>query len=118
YFIDPYFSENELSILLLVKEFNPTCHVTVLTSKQGGKNSHHDPDNPNRSTNSEVYLRAWDKISSQPPIDSTIKIVWDKNSNECPFHDRWYIAGDGKSCLHLGTSLNGLGNRESQIIEL
>lgn len=54
----------------------------------------------------------------EPPVDAIIKIVWDKDSRECPFHDRWYIAGEANACLYIGTSLNGLGNRDSQIIEM
>ena len=118
FFIDPYFTENELRILLYVKEINPSCKVTVLTSKKNKINSHFDSENTNRSINKDVYIRAWSKISSEPPINTTVKIVWDRDTNECPFHDRWYISGEGNACLYIGTSLNGLGNRESQILEL
>ncbi len=118
FFIDPYFSEKELEILLYVQEIKPTCKVTVLTSKKNNINSHCDSENLNRSTNKEVYIRSWQKISSQPPLNATIKIVWDKDTFECPFHDRWYVAGEAKSALCIGTSFNGLGNRASQILEL
>lgn len=119
YFIDPYFSEKDLEILTWVKEFNPECQVTILTSKEKTKrNDHTNIDNPEISTNKEVYLNAWSKISSEPPIATNIKIVWDKETFSCPFHDRWYVAGEAETCLYLGTSLNGYGNRDSQITSL
>ncbi len=70
------------------------------------------------SANTEVYKHAWQKITSSPPTSITIKIVWDKNTEECPFHDRWYIAGEDHSCLYIGTSVDGIGNRDSQFIKL
>lgn len=118
YIIDPYFTENEIYILKWIQEQNPHSQVKILTSKKDKKNSHFDPEDLTRSTNKEVYCRSWEKISSESPLSTTIKIIWDKTSLECPFHDRWYVAGEGESCLYIGTSLNGLGKRESQIVEL
>lgn len=116
YFIDPYFTEKDLKILQWLKEFNPTCQVTILTGKtKGSKNDHKRLDDINISSNKEVYINEWHKISSEPPVDTNIKIVWDVETYECPFHDRWYISGEANSCLYIGTSLNGLGNRDSQM---
>jgi hypothetical protein len=116
--IDPYFTENELELLKIVQEIKPSCHVTVLTSKKSNKNCHHEPDDVNNSRNKDVYKHSWRKLSSEPPIDTTIKIVWDKITKECPFHDRWYVADDSSAGISIGTSFNGLGNRDSQISEL
>lgn len=117
FIIDPYFTEKQLNILLLFKEIMPDCNITVLTSKKGGNNSHITLSD-STSANTEVYKHAWQKITSSPPTSITIKIVWDKNTSECPFHDRWYIAGEDTSCLYIGTSVDGIGNRDSQFIEL
>jgi hypothetical protein len=118
YIIDPYFTENDLDLLLTYQELMPDSKLVILTSKKDKNNSHKDLANPGRSQNKEVYMRAWKKISSQTPTNVTIKVVWDKDTFECPFHDRWYVSGDAIACLHIGTSVNGLGHRDSQIIEL
>ena len=57
-------------------------------------------------------LTSWEKISNQEP-PSTLVVV---HSSQNEFHDR-YIVTDGAG-LSLGTSLNGLGNRESFITVL
>ncbi|WP_332453182.1 hypothetical protein, partial [Chryseobacterium aquaticum] len=118
YIIDPYFSEKDLKILLWVKEFNPDCQVFILTGKELNRlNDHKSIDDEKLSSNSDVYNKAWKDISSEEPVATSVRIVWDKETIKCPFHDRWYVVGAGeiKSCAYIGTSINGLGSRDSQI---
>ena len=119
YFIDPYFTEADLELLNWIKEYNPECQIKILTGKKKSeKNDYKDLDNPEISANKEHYLRAWKEISTEKPITTDIIIVFDKENYTCPIHDRWLVAGEAQSCLYIGTSLNGLGNRESQITKL
>lgn len=118
FIIDPYFDEEDMVLLKIIQELKPSCHVTILTGKKNHINSHYDENDKTKSINREIYKKEWNKISSEPPIDTTIKIVWDRETFNCPFHDRWYIAGEAESGLAIGTSFNGLGDRDTQIIRM
>ena len=107
--IDPYFTESDLNWLMIIKEISNEIEIRILTSKLSGKNS---GDN-----NKELYTTAWKKISVENPPETSITIIWNKIDKKCPFHDRWWIADKCSSGLHLN-SLNGLGSRDSQIINL
>ena len=117
--IDPYFTEDELNLIQLIQEVSPQCSVKVLTSKKSKNNNYIDSET-GKSNNKDIYIKKWQSISSDKPLNLTVKIVWDKDTLECPFHDRWYVNEDCKSKkgLAVGTSFNGLGNRDSQINEL
>ena len=115
--IDPYFNEDELTLLKLIQEAAPNCSVKILTSKKSQNNNHIDVETK-KSINKEIYSNKWKQISSDIPITTTIKVVWDRETCECPFHDRWFIDGSFTKGLIIGTSFNGLGNRDAQIIEL
>jgi len=71
----------------------------------------------NRENNKEVYNSVWRKISNENPPETSILIVWNKIDYKCPFHDRWWIADNCCSGLHIN-SLNGLGSRDSQILNM
>lgn len=116
--IDPYFTEKELNILQLIQEVKPNCEVKILTSKTKSSNNNHIDSDTMKSINKEVYLRAWRTISSDDPLPTIIRIVWDKDTLDTPIHDRWIIEPNTKKGLKLGTSFNGFGNKESSIEEL
>jgi|GEM_PF-1820417 len=109
FIIDPYFDENQIEVLKYIKDEKPNCSIFILTSKMNGINSN---DN-----NKISYIDAWRKISVESPPETSIQIVWDTETMQCPFHDRWWIADEIKAGFVL-TSINGIGTRDSQIIEM
>lgn len=117
YIIDPNFTENDLQLIQLIQEINPECHVTILTSKESRNNCHID-SKTTKSINKEKYIQKWRSISAEPPLNTTVKIVWNKENNKSPFHDRYYITENPDKGLSIGTSFNGLGKKDSQINEL
>jgi hypothetical protein len=112
--IDPYFTEKELNILQLIQEVKADCEVKILTSKTKSKNNNYLNER-GKSINKEVYIGEWKKISSDDPLPTIVKIVWDKDTFDTPIHDRWIIEPHAKLGLKLGTSYNGFGNKESSI---
>jgi hypothetical protein len=115
--IDPYFTEKELNILQLIQEVKIDCEVKILTSKTTSRNNNHI-DEAGKSSNKEVYISEWKKISSDDPLPIIVKIVWDRDTFDTPIHDRWIIEPNAMQGLKLGTSYNGFGNKESSIEEL
>ncbi|QDW22360.1 hypothetical protein [Flavobacterium sp. KBS0721] len=116
--IDPYFTENELNLLKLIQETKPECSVKILTSKTKSRNNNHINEETKKSINKDIYIQEWKNISSDEPLDTQIKIVWDKDTLDTPFHDRWFLEPSVRKGLKLGTSYNGFGNKESGIEEL
>jgi len=105
---DPYFGVDELEILKTILEINPYCTVTVLTSEL-----HHINSNINKPWD-EAYKEYWrHHISDQDPLDTEIIISGVKPNGASPIHDRWIISDHGG--LRLGTSLNSLGKKISEI---
>lgn len=112
YIIDPYFTENDLFILLLFKEIKPDSEIIILTSKESNNNCY---DN-----NEEVYQNAWEKISTEAAPNTRIEIIWfDLPKGKSPIHDRCWITSDFIHGLSIGTSINSMGkSKESQINQL
>jgi len=111
---DPFFGPEDLDFINLIRQQNPNCRVRVLTSKRR-------QDKVMAKFGDEhlqaVYLNYWrDTISDLDPPFVDITIVGfgsGSGMDGSPIHDRWWIAGS--SGLRLGTSLNGMGNRVSEI---
>ncbi|MGH2494581.1 MAG: hypothetical protein ACRDIV_07735, partial [Ktedonobacteraceae bacterium] len=102
---DPYFSLNDLEFLNLLVSVNPNCEVYVLTGLS----------NQEKTSKSlkETYHDYWRlNISEQRPPDTEVVIVGNQHGRP-PFHDRWLITKSGG--LRLGTSLNSLGRKVSEI---
>ncbi len=102
---DPYFSLNDLEFLNLLISVNPNCEVYVLTGLS----------NQEKTSKSlkETYHDYWRfNISDQRPPDTEVVIVGNQHGRP-PFHDRWLITKSGG--LRLGTSLNSLGRKVSEI---
>lgn len=105
---DPYFSLDDIWILQQVKKTASINSVQILLSRESlekslGK-SHYD----------EVFREKWKiEISDQEPPNTEIIIIGIEPTGKSPIHDRWWISkGSG---LRIGTSVNGLGTRISEI---
>jgi hypothetical protein len=105
---DGYFSVDDLEVIKLVASINPACSIEILTSLQ------HQKKEGIEQPWSNAYRTYWNfKISDAPPPDTTITVAGIQGSENLPIHDRWWLTkGTG---LRLGTSLNGLGGRSSEI---
>jgi len=101
---DPYFTAAELDVL---KHISPDTRVDVVTSWKAQEVSPGDPAIEAR------YRNAWDRISDQRPPETHIHIVGIRSSGESPMHDRYIITDEAG--LQLGTSLSGLGRKDTYI---
>jgi hypothetical protein len=104
--VDPYFVPTSLEVLLLVQEASPNCEVVVLT----GKDVHKRVEAPYEDT----YRDTWWRLANQEPPPTRIVIVGTARTGKCPVHDRWWLTS-GAGGLRLGTSVNGIGGRWSEI---
>jgi hypothetical protein len=99
---DAFFGPDDLTLLKLLKEVNPGCEVSILTSAKHQLK-------PKISTPwDDAYRDYWRvKISDQRPPSTTIVIAGTQTKHESPVHDRWWLTkGSG---LRVGTSFNSLG---------
>jgi len=101
---DPYFTAAELEVL---KHISPDTRVDVVTSWKAQEVSPGDPAIEAR------YRDAWDRMSDQTPPETHIHIVGIRSSGESPMHDRYVVTQ--KAGLQLGTSLSGLGRKDTYI---
>ena len=103
--VDPYFSPEDLKIVLQIMKTDPHLEVRILTGKEGQK----DID----GNLSDAYSYAWRCLYDHSPPYTEILVVGSVKTGVAPFHDRWILS---KSMgLNLGTSLNSLGNKDSAI---
>ena len=103
--VDPYFSPEDLEIVLQIIKTDPYLEVRILTGKAGQRNI-----NGNLS---DAYSYSWRCLCDQSPPYTEIFVVGSEKTGDAPFHDRWILS---KSMgLSLGTSLNSLGNKDSAI---
>jgi len=103
---DGYFSPEELDILKLISEVNPSCEVTILTSYK------HLMKSGVKRPWQESFTHYWNSsISSEAPPPTEIIIVNEEPNGDYPIHDRWWISD--KSGLNVGTSLNSLGHNKT-----
>ncbi len=102
---DPYFGPEDLEFLRLLLSVNPQCEVYVLTGLINQRKT--------SKSVKDVYLEHWHiHISDQKPPNTEVVIVGNQQGIP-PFHDRWLITKNGG--LRLGTSLNSLGHKVSEI---
>lgn len=66
----------------------------------------------NEGISLDEFQNAWRAISEQSPPDTCVMAVYAHNGKK-PIHDRWIISRSAG--LRLGTSLNSLGNKLSEI---
>lgn len=106
---DPYFG-NDFTDWNIFSEVASNIEIYVLTSIETRHNVHsnfYDSLNNLRREMSKVELK-----SVYADITRT-----GNNSKKCPFHDRYFII-DNKIVWSIGTSINGLGKRDSSIIRI
>lgn len=101
---DPYFSVSDLEIL---KFINPECQVYIVTSWRAQKGVA-----PGDRGLERVYRDAWTKVSDKSAPWTQVTIVG-SSSGDSPLHNR-YVITEGKG-LALGTSIGGLGVKDSEI---
>ena len=104
----PYFSSEDLFFLGIIMEVDPKLCVKIVT----GDNADQDKLGNLQSS----YSSEWRQRFGHSPPETEIVVVRLVESGRFPIHDRWILS---KSVgVRIGTSLNGLGNRESEISEL
>ena len=106
--IDPYFGPSSVDLLKLVQEISPHREILIVTG----------PEAVRRASKPYVdaYRASWRFYSSEDPPLARVMILQTRGSQECPVHDRWWLAGDRG--LHIGTSVNGLGGRLSTVRDI
>ena len=103
--VDPYYGPEQLDFVVQIMDIQPSLVIKILTSKK--HNSKH------AGGISDTYLAAWRDLCDQSPPDTEILVVGIEGTGEAPFHDRWILSQSAG--LRLGTSLNSLGVRDTEI---
>ena len=103
--IDPFFGVSDLHLLVKIVQLDPWLKVHVVT----GKAHQHDVE----GNLSSAYSEAWRQLCDHSPPKTEILVVGSVRNGSAPFHDRWILTRSAG--VHLGTSINGLGNRDSVI---
>ena len=103
--VDPYFGPEDLDFFVMVMEIHPSMRIQVLTSRK-----HH---RSHKDGLQSVYSAAWRALCDQSPPEVEIMVVGTEGSGAAPFHDRWVLSREVG--LRLGTSLNSLGLKDSEI---
>lgn len=105
---DPYFTSEELSFIKDIHFSKSDIEFTILAE--------HESDI--ELDLKKKYIDKWKSICDQPPPSIRIIIVSSKVGGKIisPNHDRWYISKNGG--LRMGTSLNGLASRNSEISKM
>ena len=105
--VDPYFGIDDLEFLVQVIEADTDLHVQIVTSKAHQLKQKVNSDLPS------AYSTAWRRLCEHAPPETEILVIGTEGTGVAPFHDRWILSkGVG---LRLGTSLNSLGNKDSEI---
>ncbi|MCW5982999.1 MAG: hypothetical protein KIT09_33220, partial [Bryobacteraceae bacterium] len=108
---DPYFTLNDLSLLMLIREAVPSCSVQLLTSEKKQK------DAGVAEPFDDAYRRHWRlHVSDQDPPDTDVIIVSVAGTGDSPIHDRWVVSGGAG--LRLGSSFSGLGGAKTSEISI
>ncbi|MGC9260608.1 MAG: AAA family ATPase [Phycisphaerae bacterium] len=102
---DPYFDPADLWILKSVLRHARSARVVILTSAEKSHNQ--------KKSTKEAFSRKWIETSDQDPPETEIIVCGFDGSGKLPIHDRWWLTDD--TGLRLGTSIAGLGLRESRI---
>ena len=106
--VDPYFGPSDLHLLIDLVEVNPWLKVRIITGK--------DREAGKEGGLGDVYGQVWRELCDHSPPETDILVVKSVESGAVPFHDRWILSKSAG--VHLGTSINSLGNRDSVITHL
>lgn len=98
---DQYFGPDDLDLLKIVAEHEPSCRIQILTSQK------HLRQLKLQAEWVDAFADAWSRISITPLPPTDITVAGVPPSGKSPLHDRWWIAGN--SALDFGTSANSLG---------
>lgn len=105
---DPYFGPDDLWVLATVLRYAPGAEVVILTSRE---------KYPSGKPSAEEQFRTrWREMSDQDPPSTEVVMCGFADSGKLPVHDRWWLADSAG--LRPGTSLSGLGSRESRLNEV
>lgn len=104
---DPYLVADDLDIL---SDVDPECQIFVFTSWKAQKGF-----SPGDKAVRQVYQRKWELIFASPRPTLQMLILGTK-SGDSPVHSRYIISEDRG--LGLGTSISGLGLKDTDIREL
>ena len=102
---DPYFGTDDLWLLVEALDIDPELEIKILT----GKTVSDDEPGGIRG----AYLSAWRHLSESNPPAIKVVAVRTTSTKKAPFHDR-HILSRGAG-LRLGTSINSLGRKVSEI---
>lgn len=105
---DPYFGPDDLWVLTAVLRYSPVAEVVILTSREKYP--------PGRISAEEQFRSRWRELSDQDPPRTEVVVCGFADSGKLPVHDRWWLADSAG--LRPGTSLSGLGSRESRLNEV
>lgn len=103
-YCDPYFTADDIELVQLIQAANPTCVVHIIASAAYLKTNH--------CASNEAFELAWCKLSDQTAPETYIYGI-DKLDGKELIHDRWLLSSGGG--LRLGTSINSLGAKFSEI---
>ena len=103
--VDPYFGAEDLWVLLEILEIGANLTVRVLT----GTGDHEEEQGGTRG----AYLAAWGDLYESNPPETEVTVVRTRKTKKPPFHDRYMLSK--AAGLRLGTSLNSLGRRDSEL---
>ena len=103
--IDPYFGVSDLYLLVQIVQIDPWIKVRIVTGKA--------PQKVVDGSLSSAYSEAWRGLCDHSPPETEILVVGSVLNGSAPFHDRWILSRSAG--VHLGTSINSLGNRDSVI---
>lgn len=109
--VDPYFTIFGLSMLSYVPT-NVTVNIIANAGKQKGLSRE---DIQSNSDLEQIYATAWRESFDQDPPLAQITILGTK-SGQSPLHDRYMFTASGG--LRLGTSIGGIGNKDSEVSKL
>ncbi len=109
--VDPYFSVRDVEFLRLIPGGSRLHVIAGLDAQRGLHNERH----PAPAELEAAYSTAWGQRydDAPPPTDVTLLGT---ASGRCPLHDRYVLTKRGG--IQLGTSVSGLGGRESSMTTL
>jgi hypothetical protein len=106
--VDAYFAPQDMWIVQKIAYRSPKCRIVVLTGTAG--------HNGSGVSARQAYRDGWRHISDDPCPWLEIVVVECSKTSQCPMHDRALFANT--VALTMGTSVGGLGWRESVLVEL
>ncbi len=111
YVYDPFFTVRDLDILAAIPG---GTQVRILTSP-GDQRRIDGSRGAALNDLEDIYASAWRQRFDQDPPPTSVFVIGTR-TGKTPLHDR-YLLTDGAG-LRLGTSISGLGSKETELAEL